>query len=133
MTQPTDPQYNSYGQNPPAQAGAQYAAAPVGGKSKMTAALLAFFLGGIGVHNFYLGEKTKGLIHIALAVLGVILMVAGGASAVSDANAGGSGAGGSGLAMFGYFLLFANGIWAFVEFIMLLVKNDRDFAAKYNG
>ena len=30
--------------------------APGGGKNKVTAALLAFFLGGLGVHRFYLGQ-----------------------------------------------------------------------------
>lgn len=35
-------------------------------KSKVTAALLAFFLGSFGVHRFYLGESGKGLLYIAL-------------------------------------------------------------------
>lgn len=34
-------------------------------KSRMTAGLLAFFLGGIGVHKFYLGEKG-GVLRIIL-------------------------------------------------------------------
>jgi len=34
-------------------------------KSKTTAALLAFFLGGFGVHKFYLGEKG-GVLRIIL-------------------------------------------------------------------
>ena len=32
-------------------------------KDKTTAALLAFFLGGFGVHKFYLGEKGRGAAH----------------------------------------------------------------------
>ena len=34
-------------------------------KDKTTAALLAFFLGGFGVHKFYLGEKG-GVLRIIL-------------------------------------------------------------------
>jgi TM2 domain-containing membrane protein YozV len=34
------------------------------GKSKTTAALLAFFLGGLGVHKFYLGETGMGIVYL---------------------------------------------------------------------
>ena len=37
------------------------------GQDKMTMALVCFFLGGIGVHNFMMGEKRKGIIKIVLA------------------------------------------------------------------
>jgi len=33
-------------------------------KSKNTAALLAFFLGGLGVHKFYLGENGRGILYL---------------------------------------------------------------------
>lgn len=33
-------------------------------KDKTTAALLAFFLGGIGIHHFYLGNKSKGILFL---------------------------------------------------------------------
>ncbi len=35
-------------------------------KSKTTAALLAFFIGGFGAHKFYLGEKSSGIVRIIL-------------------------------------------------------------------
>jgi len=34
------------------------------GKDKVTIALLAFFLGGFGVHNFVMGETKKGIVKI---------------------------------------------------------------------
>lgn len=34
------------------------------GKSRTTTALLAFFLGGFGVHQFYLGNTVKGLVYL---------------------------------------------------------------------
>jgi len=38
--------------------------AAVGTKSKSTAALLALFLGGIGIHKFYLGQWIQGLFYL---------------------------------------------------------------------
>ena len=37
------------------------------GDKKLTAGLLALFLGGIGIHNFYLGETKKGVVKIILS------------------------------------------------------------------
>jgi len=34
------------------------------GKGKTTAALLAIFLGGIGIHKFYLGQVVWGVLYI---------------------------------------------------------------------
>lgn len=33
-------------------------------KSKSTAIILALFLGGLGVHQFYLGNNIKGIIYL---------------------------------------------------------------------
>ena len=38
-------------------------------KSKMVAGLLGIFLGGFGVHNFYLGNTNKGIIQIVVTLL----------------------------------------------------------------
>ena len=49
------------------------------GKDKVTAALLCFFFGGIGIHNFYMGESKKGIARIILSVLcgigGIIALI----------------------------------------------------------
>lgn len=34
------------------------------GKSRIAAALLAFFLGGVGIHKFYLGQVRAGIIYL---------------------------------------------------------------------
>ncbi len=38
-------------------------------KSKMAAGLLGIFLGGLGVHNFYLGYTKKAIIQLLVALL----------------------------------------------------------------
>lgn len=49
---------------------AQQAPAAASGeqKSKLVAVLLCFFLGGIGIHDFYLGNSKNGIIKIILTV-----------------------------------------------------------------
>ncbi|MBQ3562360.1 MAG: TM2 domain-containing protein [Clostridia bacterium] len=37
------------------------------GKDKVTMALICFFLGGLGIHNFMLGETKKGIVKIVLS------------------------------------------------------------------
>lgn len=34
------------------------------GKDKVTIALICFFLGGLGIHNFMMGETKKGIVRI---------------------------------------------------------------------
>ena len=63
-------------------------------KSKIAAALLAIFLGGLGIHNFYLGNTNKGLTQLLVCIIGGILTF-GIASIVIE-------------------------IWAFVEGILIL-------------
>ena len=41
------------------------------GKEKIVAILLAFFLGGFGVHNFYLGESKKGILRLLTCWFGL--------------------------------------------------------------
>ena len=38
------------------------------GKDKITLALICFFLGGLGIHNFMLGETKKGVLKIVLSL-----------------------------------------------------------------
>ncbi|MCS6625128.1 TM2 domain-containing protein [Roseibacterium beibuensis] len=75
-----------------------------GDKNKIVAALLAFFLGWIGIHKFYLGKTTAG-----------VLMLLGGTV---------------GWITFGI-IPFIVGVIAFVEFIIYLVKPDGEFHRDY--
>lgn len=67
-------QPNPYAQ--PQYTAAPYAAAPVGqsSKSKLAAGLLGIFLGGLGVHNFYLGNTGKAVAQLLLTLVGWILL-----------------------------------------------------------
>lgn len=49
------------------------------GKDKMTMALVCFFLGGLGIHNFMMGESKKGIVKIVfsfcLGVGGILALI----------------------------------------------------------
>ena len=70
--QQVPPQYGQvppqYGQVPP-QYGQQPYQQPAEQKSKLAAGLLAIFVGTLGIHNFYLGFTTKGLIQLLVSIL----------------------------------------------------------------
>lgn len=73
-------------------------------KNKIVAALLAFFLGWLGIHKFYLGKNTAGVIMLAVSLLGLILI---------------------GIPT------FIMGFIAFVEFIIYLTRSDEEFERVY--
>lgn len=70
---------------------------PTTTRSKGTAALLAFFLGGLGVHKFYLGQSGLGVVYLLFC------------------------------------WTFIPAIVAFIEFLVLLGMNEREFATKFPG
>lgn len=76
-------------------------------KDKIIAVVLAFFLGGLGVHKFYLGKRNAGIIMLVASVGGAIL-----------------------------FLIptMIIGLIAFIEAIIYLVKSEDEFQRDYvNG
>ena len=75
-----------------------------GASKKITAALLAFFLGVFGAHKFYLGYKKQGVIMLLVFLFGFILL---------------------GLPS------MVIGVIAFIEFILYLVKSDDEFEEAY--
>ena len=46
-------------------------------KQWIVAVLLAFFLGTLGIHNFYLGYTTKGIIQLVLTITVIGILVSG--------------------------------------------------------
>ncbi|MEE2951785.1 MAG: NINE protein [Pseudomonadota bacterium] len=75
-----------------------------GEKSKIAAGLLALFLGGLGIHKFYLGYTTAGVVMLLIWVFGWILL--------------------------GLPTLVIN-IIALIEAIIYFVKSDDDFYHTY--
>jgi TM2 domain-containing membrane protein YozV len=73
-------------------------------KSRIVAALLALFLGGLGIHKFYLGKNTAGLIMLLVSVFGLIILA---------------------------IPTLIIGVIAFVEFIIYLTTSDEDFEVRY--
>lgn len=45
------------------------------GNSKMIAGLLALFLGGLGIHRFYLGYKKIGFIQLIICIVAMFIFV----------------------------------------------------------
>ena len=80
------------------------------GKYRIVAALLAFFLGMLGVHRFYLGDTKNGTIMLVGTIVSLVLTVIV--------------IGGLGLLVFW--------VWAFVDFVRYLIMSDADFEARYN-
>ncbi|MDO4927843.1 MAG: NINE protein [Corynebacterium sp.] len=76
-------------------------------KSQLVAAVLAFFLGTLGIHNFYLDKNARGAAQLGLYIFGWVTVILG----------------------VGVVIVGAVGIWAFVEFIMIIIGSggyDRD-------
>lgn len=78
------------------------------GKNKTAAGLLAIFLGGLGIHKFYLGFTGSGLVYLLVNTVGLLLT---------------------------WVLLFIPnivlGIIALIEGIIYLTKTDEDFEQTY--
>jgi len=84
----------------------QYGAAGYGvsDKTKMMVALLAFFLGTVGVHRFFTGKIGTGVVMAVLTVVGWITSIFG----------------------FGFIIIAAIGLWALIDFIMILMGKFTD-------
>ncbi len=65
-------QQQPYGQQAPyGQQG--FSQVPVDSKSKVAAGLLAIFLGSLGIHKFYLGYNTAGVVMLLVSIIGGIV------------------------------------------------------------
>ena len=103
--------------------GSVSAGAP-GEKSKVVAGILAIFLGGIGVHKFYLGYTGIGLLHIVGWV--VTFFVSCGLGCVAGIFT--FGIGGIVVAVFIWMLYW---ILPIVEGVIYLTRSDEQFHERY--
>jgi TM2 domain-containing membrane protein YozV len=118
-----------------------YPPLPVSRKKKVVAALLAFFIGGTGSHNFYIGNTGRAIAQLVFLVVTWILVIAGYALVIAGTGtetvSGYSGrtyyvdedpdmiiAGGL-TALLGYLSMAGLWIWTMVEFIMILTSTGR--------
>ena len=79
-------------------------------KSMLAAALLAFFLGPLGVHNFYLGNTKKAVTQLVLCLLGYATAII----------------------LVGFLFLGALYIWVIVEFVLIVARSG-DYDTDSNG
>ena len=73
-------------------------------KEKIVAGVFAIVLGGLGIHKFYLGYKTAGIIHLLIFFIGIIPLFLG---------------------------TIAISMIALVEGIIYLIKTDEEFEQTY--
>ena len=73
-------------------------------KDKTVAALLAIFLGGLGIHKFYLGYQNAGIIHLVIYFVGFFFFFVG---------------------------PFVISVISLIEGIMYLTKSDEEFRQTY--
>ena len=77
---------------------------PVSTKSRLVALLLAIFLGGFGIHRFYLGHTSSAIGMIALCVIGIITTAV----------------------VVGIILLIILGIWVLIDIIKIAIGTFND-------
>jgi len=76
----------------------------VSSKSGLIALILAFFLGALGIHNFYLGRVFRGVFQLILFGIASLLMVF----------------------LIGWLLYLPLLAWVFLEFVFILLGGARD-------
>ena len=97
---------------PPGYYGAPGYAQPYGYSQKNRTAymLLCFFLGGLGIQDFYAGRNMEGAIHLFVFIFAVVLGAIGGGIGILA------------VVVVGVVLNLANGFWALVQ--LFAVRND---------
>ena len=100
-------------------------------RSAVTAGILGIFLGGFGAHNWYLGQKRRGLLHCVLFLGGLlILTIFGSLAAVTTVRLPILGIFFFGITAIGWIAMAGNSIWGLIEGIIILSQGDPALAAK---
>ena len=102
-------------------------------KSATTAGLLGIFLGSFGAHNWYLGEKGKGIAHVCMMSGGLLIEILASAvlpNVMSITMWVQMAWLFTILGMIAVLAMSASAIWGLVEGIMLLTQGDAGLARK---
>ena len=102
-------------------------------KSATTAGLLGIFLGSFGAHNWYLGEKSKGIAHVCMMGGGVLVEIIAGLVLPNVLSYSSLFTWASILAVLGgvaTLAMSASAIWGLVEGITILAQGDAGLARK---
>ena len=97
-------------------------------KSKTTAAILAIFLGGLGIHRFYLGKTSSGFVYLVLQLLCIAGMVLSPFFVLIDPTLILSTLAGTPALLLSLLLCLIG----FIEGIVLLCKDQEAFDDEYN-
>ncbi len=81
-----------------------------GGKSQIVALLLVIFLGGLGIHRFYLGYTGIGIVQLLMALIGTILI----------------------FVLIGYFILLGLYIWLIIDLIRIITGDLQPKGGRYS-
>ena len=90
---------------PKAARAAKVVSGEISPKSRLAATLLAWFLGTLGIHRFYVGLIGTGVVMLILTIIGYATFWFFGV---------------------GFAFLAATGIWAFVDFLIAVTGNMKD-------
>ena len=82
-------------------------------KDRATSAILAIFLGWCGVHKFYLGYASAGIVYMLITILSVFLIFSFFFSII------------------GVFTIYIPVVFSIVDAIIYLSKTDEEFQAIY--
>ncbi len=102
-------------------------------KSATVAGLLGIFLGAVGAHDWYLGDKKKGIIHVCLAASGLVVSLIASALLPAILSFRTLLQMSALLAILGgiaAIIMAGNGIWGFIEGIIILAQGDAGLARK---
>ncbi len=99
-----------------------------GSKSQVVAALLAFFLGTLGVHRFYLGHTGIGLTQLVLTLVGFGLLIGG---FLASVVAGGI-ATFSVVVVIGLLFIAGVSVWSIIDLIRILTGDLQPKGGSYD-
>lgn len=99
-------------------------------KSSAVAGVLGVFLGAFGGHDWYLGNTKKAITHVCLCVGGLIFLIVGVILTNLSRDIPVFNMLFVCLIIAAYVILVGNGIWGFIEGVIILMQGDAGLVAK---